>query len=285
MSLLDRIKELNTFDMSHYAPFVLDGVRVGAVRRDRIELLRGYPDVFSIGEQEITLAPELNTPEKRSEAILPVVRDFQEQRLIRHKQNEYYPVVNVEDRKLETPVLFQIERSAVPFFGIRAFGIHINGYMREDEGYSLWLGRRAKSARVHPQKLDNMVAGGLPANLSPFENMIKEAEEEASLPRAVAETAKPCGYISYCVETPEGLSPATMFVFDLEVSRDFEPENADGEIGYFQLLPIHDVLHLVDVGRELKPNSNLVIIDFCFRHGIITPAYPDYTEIEQGLRQ
>ena len=76
-----------------------------------------------------------------------------------------------------------------------------------------------------------------------------------------------------------------MFVYDLEVSRDFEPENADGEIGYFQLLPIHDVLHLVDVGRELKPNSNLVIIDFCFRHGIITPAYPDYTEIEQGLRQ
>ena len=285
MSLLDRIRELNTFDMAHYAPFVVAGVRIGSIRRDRVELLREFPSVFSIGESEITLADELDTPEKRSEAIHPVVRAFQERRLIRHKRDEFYPVVDVADRKLETDMLFEIERAAVPFFGIRAFGIHVNGYMRENEGYSLWLGRRAKSARVHPQKLDNMVAGGLPSNLTPFENMIKEAEEEASLPRAVAKTARPCGHISYCVETPEGLGPATMFVYDLEVSRDFEPENADGEIGYFELLPIHDVLALVDVGREIKPNSNLVIIDFCFRHGILTPAYPDYTEIEQGLRQ
>lgn len=285
MSLLDRIKELNTFDISHYAPFMLGEVRIGSVRRDRVELLRGYPDVFKVGESEIQLSPALETPEARSAAILPVVRDFQDDRLIRHKRNEFYPVVAVEDRKLETPVLFEIERSAVPFFGIRAFGIHVNGYMREDSGYSLWLGRRAESALVHPKKLDNMVAGGLPAGLTPFENMVKEAEEEASLPPAVARTAKPCGFISYCVETPEGLGPATMFVFDLEVPRDFEPENADGEIGYFELLPVHDVLRMVDEGREIKPNSNLVIIDFCYRHGIITPAYPDYGIIESGLHQ
>ena len=285
MSLLDRIKELNTFDLSHYAPFVANGVRVGSIRRDRIELLRAYPDIFEVSESGIALSPKLATPKARSAAILPVVRALQEQRLVRHRRDEFYPVVAVEDRKLETPVLFEIERSAVPFFGIRAFGIHVNGFMREDSGYSLWLGRRAKNALVHPKKLDNMVAGGLPVGLTPFENMIKEAGEEAKLPPEVAKTAEACGHISYCVETPEGLGPATMFIFDLEVPREFEPENADGEIGYFELLPVHDVLRLVEEGRELKPNSNLVIIDFCFRHGILTPAYREYGVIEAGLRQ
>ena len=285
MSLLDRIQELNSFDLSHYAPFVVGETRIGSVRRDRIELLRAYPNVFEITESAIALSPKLGSPKARSAALLPVVSALHEQRLIRHKRDEYYPVVAVDDRKLETPVLFEIERAAVPFFGIRAFGIHVNGYMREDDSYSLWLGRRAKTARVHPMKLDNMVAGGLPVGLTPFENMVKEAGEEAKLPPDIAGTAKACGHISYCVETPEGLGPATMFVFDLEVPRDFEPENADGEIGYFELLPVHDVLRLVDEGRELKPNSNLVIIDFCFRHGIVTPAYPDYATIEAGLRQ
>jgi len=129
------------------------------------------------------------------------------------------------------------------------------------------------------------VAGGQPASLSVFENMKKEAEEEASIGESLADTAKEAGYISYCIETGEGLGPATMFIYDLELPGDFVPENADGEIDYFELLPMRDVLRLVDDGREFKPNSNLVVIDFALRSGVIGPDHPDSAALSKGLRQ
>ena len=43
--------------------------------------------------------------------------------------------------------------------------------------------------------------------------------------------------------------------------------------------PIKQVLEMVADGDAFKPNSALVIIDFCVRHGVInadnTPAYCD----------
>jgi 8-oxo-dGTP pyrophosphatase MutT (NUDIX family) len=285
LSYTERIAELNTFDLSRYVPFMVSGTRVGSIRRDRIPLLQEFPEVFALGESEIALAPALATAEQRTLAVAKVVKALSEKRLIRHPRDESYPVVASDDRTLATAPLFTIERNAVPFFGIRAFGIHVNGFMREGDGFSLWIARRSGGARVHPKKLDNMVAGGQPAGLSLFDNMIKEAEEEASLPPEVSKTAMPAGHISYCVETPEGLGPATMFVFDLEVPRAFEPENADGEIDYFELLPVADVLRLVAEGREFKPNSNLVIIDFCLRHGVIGPDHPEYAALKSGLRR
>jgi hypothetical protein len=130
-----------------------------------------------------------------------------------------------------------------------------------------------------------MVAGGQPASLSPFRNMLKEAEEEASVGPALAETAAAAGYISYCVETPEGMGPATMFIFDLELPRDFTPVNADGELAGFELLAMKEVLRLVEEGREFKPNSNLAVIDFCLRHGIIGTDHPEFAALASGLRQ
>jgi hypothetical protein len=107
----------------------------------------------------------------------------------------------------------------------------------------------------------------------------------ASRGPARAKTAKDGGFISYCVETGAGLGPATMFVYDLELAPGFVPENADGELEYFELLPMADVLRLVDEGREFKPNTNLTVIDFCLRHGIIGPSHPDFEKLKSGLHQ
>ena len=41
------------------------------------------------------------------------------------------------------PPIFRLDRGAVPFFGVRAYGVHLNGYRRDDAGLSLWIGRRA----------------------------------------------------------------------------------------------------------------------------------------------
>ena len=46
----------------------------------------------------------------------------------------------------------------------------------------IWVPKRAKTKQTWPGYLDNSVAGGLPSGLSPFECLVKEVMEEASIP-------------------------------------------------------------------------------------------------------
>ena len=63
-----------------------------------------------------------------------------------------------------------------------------------------------------------------PHGLSPQENVIKECEEEASIPRELAQLAVPAGAVSYCSEQTEGLKRDVLFCYDLELPQDFVPE-------------------------------------------------------------
>ena len=46
--------------------------------------------------------------------------------------------------------LFRIDRGAVPFFGTRAYGVHLNGYRFEGGRLHLWIGRRAPWRKYSP---------------------------------------------------------------------------------------------------------------------------------------
>ncbi len=78
--------------------------------------------------------------------------------------------------------MFRLDRGAVPFFGARAYGVHLNGYRRDGGRLHLWVGRRAPDKRVAPNKLDNLVAGGIGNGYGVAATLVKEAEEEAGDP-------------------------------------------------------------------------------------------------------
>ena len=47
------------------------------------------------------------------------------------------------------PLLFKMERSAAPLFGVRQYGVHINGFVRHSGlGLCLWLQRRSQHKQV-----------------------------------------------------------------------------------------------------------------------------------------
>ena len=134
--------------------------------------------------------------------------------------------------------------------------------------------------------LDQMVAGGQPAQLTFAENVRKECEEEASLPPAVIDTLRQAGLVSYRYATARGLSTKVLAAYDLEMPNGLLPICSDGEVDEFQLMPIGEVL--ASIRDELpiwKPNSALVAIDFAMRHGFITfESEPNYLEIAHLLR-
>jgi 8-oxo-dGTP pyrophosphatase MutT (NUDIX family) len=115
--------------------------------------------------------------------------------------------------------------------------------------------------------------------------VIKEAREEAGVPVALARTAKPVGAISYCREEPGGLKPDVMFIYDLELPRDFVPCNGDGEMAEFRLLPVEEVMAITAGTTAFKFNCAVANIDFFIRHGLLAPDHPDYVDILRGMHR
>jgi 8-oxo-dGTP pyrophosphatase MutT (NUDIX family) len=170
------------------------------------------------------------------------------------------------------PVLAQIDRGAVPSFGVFAVGAHLNGLVRRRDGLHLWIARRASNKALDPGKLDHITAGGVPAGLTPWQTLIKEAEEEAAIPPSLASRARHVGSIAYTMERDEGLRRDFVHCYDLDLPPGFVPNAVDGEVAAFELWPLVDVVAAVRDGDAFKFNVNLVLIDLFLRYGLIDSA-------------
>lgn len=267
--------------MSQYRPFTVAGAHVGFVRHDNAAIVAPYADVFDVSRRAVTLNERLVDFDTRTVEVDRVLREISKLGAMSSWRDEPYAVTAA----FGAPPLFVMERAAVPLFGVRAYGVHMNGYVRKSGGIFMWIGRRSPNKATYPGMLDNMVAGGLPYGLTARECLIKECDEEASIPKSLAIRAVPVSAITYCAETSEGLRPDVQYCFDLELPAYFQPMPRDDEIEGFKLMPIDEVAAIVRETEQFKFNCNLVIIDFLVRHGLIGPDDPDYVAIVQGLHQ
>ena len=282
MSFLDRIRACNNVqDFSAFRPFVVAGRRVGWVGQGFARELARFGDTFRIENGSIGLVPGLDDYAARTEAVDAALRALEADGHFPAWRGEPYPV----GTGWGSEPLFEMERACVPRFGVTAFGVHINGFVRRRDGLHLWIARRAYDKPTYPGQLDNMIAGGQPVGLGLMENVIKEAKEEAGVPARIARTARAVGAISYVHGADDGVKPDVMFVYDLEVPADFEPRNTDGEAESFTLLPVEEVMRITADTAEFKFNCAVVNIDFFVRHGLISPEAPDYVEILRGMHR
>ncbi|XP_071723864.1 nudix hydrolase 20, chloroplastic-like isoform X2 [Rutidosis leptorrhynchoides] len=172
-----------------FIPFVIEDHVVGYVHNGFVDHLSNFKDVFtcikdnSYGSQSghVTLQSGLKTPESRTEALGHVIKYLGE-RVIPGIRNELYPVTSSYGGK----VYFSLERAAAPYFGIKAYGIHMNGYVEKDGKKHLWIAKRSETKPTYPGMLDHLVAGGLPHGITCEENVVKECEEEAGIPSSIS---------------------------------------------------------------------------------------------------
>ena len=168
-----------------------------------------------------------------------------------------------------TAVLSQIDRGALPVFGIIAQGVHLNGLVQQPDGLHVWLARRSERRLLDPGQLDHLSAGGIPAGLDPLQTLIKEAYEEAGLPEALARSARSRGTITYVMDRPEGLRRDILHCYDLVLPRNFTPTPLDGEVAGFELWPVRRVIDAVRNTDAFKFNVNLVLIGLFERLGLV----------------
>lgn len=284
MSLLDRVRVCQNRDLVRYRRFWVGDAAVGWVRPDIAERLRGFPETFLVEGATVRLSPRLADFGSRSDAVDSVLLRLRVEGLMPGWRNEAYPV----GTGFHAPPLLKMERAAVPAFGVRAYGVHVNGFVEtapgSNDGLKLWVGRRSRTKQTAPGKLDHLVAGGQPFGIGLMDNVVKECAEEAAIDESLARTARPAGFVSYVMTNEEGVRNDVLFAYDLAVPADFTPRNTDGEIEEFFLWPVGRVIEAMAAGDDFKFNVALVNIDFLVRRGLIGPDDPDYLAIVHGLR-
>jgi Domain of unknown function (DUF4743)/NUDIX domain len=281
MSFLDHIRRCNNADLSQFEPWYIGDIRVGYLHRDFLPMIAVRPDLFGHRDGGWYLNPALDTPDHRTAAMRAFLLELRDRGLFgKLWREEPYPV----SRWFHDPPLMAMERAAVPWFGVRAYGPHMTGYVRRKDGLHIWVPRRSYVKPTFPGELDNTVAGGQPYGLGLLENLVKECGEEAGIPPELARQARAVGYISYWNQSGRQLKPDVMTCFDLELPEGFTPRAHDGEVHSFELWPVQRVFETVRDTSEFKYNCNLVLIDFFLRHGLIPADDPDFFDIAQGLR-
>jgi len=279
MSLLKRIEACHAYDIGKFMPFLVAGERLGFVRHDLAREFGRFPSVFTATEIALSVKDHLSQFDSRTGAIDSVARELQARGIVTGWRNELFPVA----QRFGAKPLFDLERALVPYLGVKAYGVHLNGYVRDGDGIKLWVGKRSDDRPIEPGKLDHLVAGGLPSHISPFDNLMKEADEEAAIPKELARRARPAGAIQYRMEMNGHFRDDTLFVYDLELPRDFTPRNHDGEIAEFNLMRLDEVEQILATTERFKFNVGLVVIDFMMRMGHLTPERDDYCDIALAL--
>jgi 8-oxo-dGTP pyrophosphatase MutT (NUDIX family) len=268
----------NQHDFARFAPLTIGGRRYGYIERGLAAQLPQETGVFTARDNGLDLIAADNF-KARTDALMKATQ-WIAAHYGKKLRNEMYAVV---EKWGDTPVA-QIDRIGIPWFGMRAWGVHVNGFVRKTDGIHLWIGERAADRPADAGKFDNLIGGGHPFGLTMEENLCKEAKEEAGIDADLAMTSKFIRTLDYRVERSEGLRSDTLFIYDLELPEGYTPRNTDGEVAAFHLMPLSQVAALVRDTDKFKFNCNLVAIDFLMRRGFITDADPEYGELVNWLK-
>jgi 8-oxo-dGTP pyrophosphatase MutT (NUDIX family) len=255
------------------------------------EVFRGIPNWELDDDLRVLTLNGGNNAEDRSKAVektLLAMRETGHFKVLDKWRGELYAVYGMGKE-----LLFNVERSASPLLGVVTYGVHLTAYTKKDGELKIWTPRRARTKQTYGGMLDNAVAGGIASGESPFESLVRECSEEASLPEhLVREKARACGTVTYWYVRDERaggetnlMQPEVQYIYDIELPEDVIPKPGDDEVEEFYLWSVEEVQQAMKNG-EFKPNCALVALDFLVRHGVLTSENErDYIEIVSRLHR
>lgn len=270
--------------------YVLDLVVAELIRVP--DNVRGEMEVDHVGKT-LSLLQLASEPERTAKVakLTAYWRERQTFKLLKGWRDELWPVYGRNGE-----LLFSMERGAMGLLGTVRYGVHLTAYVVEPSapyGILIWVPKRAKDKSTFPGMLDNTVAGGLMTGEDPFECIIREADEEASLAEnVVRQNARGVGMVTYIYVTDEKnvgqadfIFPECQWVYDLELPVDMIPEPKDGEVEEFKLCDIDEVKKDLADGK-FKDNCAVIMLDFFIRHGILKDEEePQLKTIQQRMHR
>jgi hydrolase, NUDIX family len=170
-------------------------------------------------------------------------------------------------------VLFALERAAFRPFGLMSQAVHLNGLVQTDGGWHFWIGRRSLHKAVDPDKLDNLVGGGIASGETPFEAACRESEEEAGLMPPALDTLRPAARIHSLRPVSRGIHNEILHIFDIVLPETVRPENQDGEVAGFELMNVSQLVETM-LSQTMMHDAQLVTLEALKRYGALDRQHP-----------
>jgi 8-oxo-dGTP pyrophosphatase MutT (NUDIX family) len=203
------------------------------------------------------LTIELGRPKELSETLSLLANHMRQGGFIPGWRNEEFAWVDQNGHKY-----FRLERAAFRTFGFRSMATHINGYTKAD---TIWLGRRSENKPTDPGKLDNLAAGGISADETPWVCARRELWEEAGVPEQISNDVEPIGRIHMRrIANDRGFHDEQLYIYDLELPKQFIPTNHDGEVSGFIEVSYAEAAARI-LADEFTSDAAFVTADFILR--------------------
>jgi len=203
------------------------------------------------------LSIQLGRPKELSATLSLMANHMRQGGFIPGWRNEEFAWVDQNGHKY-----FRLERSAFRTFGFRSMATHINGYTKAD---TIWLGRRSENKPTDPGKLDNLAAGGISADETPWVSARRELWEEAGVPEQISDDIEPVGRIHMRrMANGRGFHDEQLFIYDLELPKQFIPTNHDGEVSGFIEVSYAEAAARI-LADEFTSDAAFVTADFILR--------------------
>ena len=288
-------------------------VTLGYILPSVAEIFRGLPD-WSLDDEERTLTLTGGNDEPSRSAIVAATTAALRQTghfvVLKGWRDELYPVYGPNK-----DLLFSLERSASPLFGVVTYGCHMTAYTiskkprtqkdnnvqgesgdqdtepvpepeaeeeEDEEEMRIWVPRRSRTKQTYGGMLDNTVAGGLATGEDAFEGLVREASEEASLPAAlVRRKAKAVGSVTYFhIRDHRAGGETKLLMPEIQYVFDLElPADVVPKPSDDEVEEFYlwgvDEVQEALRKGEFKPNCAVVLLDFFVRHGILSQKGED----------
>lgn len=170
-------------------------------------------------------------------------------------------------------VLFALERAAFRPFGLMSHAVHLNGLVQTGDGWHFWIGRRSPHKAVDPNKLDNLVGGGVASGETPLEAVCRESEEEAGLMPPALDTLRSAVRIHSLRPVSRGIHNEILHIFDIVLPETVRPENQDGEVTGFELMNVSQLVETM-LSQTMMHDAQLVTLEALKRYGALDRQHP-----------
>jgi 8-oxo-dGTP pyrophosphatase MutT (NUDIX family) len=205
--------------------FCLDSLDIGWLASQQVNPTLAVLEGATVQGHRLVWQAQALSAARRSQRIQGAALRLRDLGLISGWRNEAFACDAAHGERL-----FELERAAFRFFGLQSRAVHVHGVAVNGD---FWCGRRAATKSTDAGLLDNLAAGGLPADEAPRAGAIRELFEEAGVPADIAQGLKPRGQLHTRRVLPDGLHDELLLTFHLPLPADFVPCNQDGEVSEF----------------------------------------------------
>jgi len=194
--------------------------------------------------------------------------------------------------------LAQADRNLIFPFGIKVWGVHVLVHF---ENGDYLIAQRSQKVFTFRGCYDVPIGGLLPTGAQPWEQAVREAEQEAgqAMQDAILATSAGNAHMlaytrdvrgqperpAFPFETNGGLSRDEVFYWVATIPDDVQPTPRDGEVKNFTRLSPSALLEsLITQPEQWKINSGVMLLMDLLENGHIPQDHPEYEGLKVALK-